>query len=56
MRLARLASYTSAVVMNSQTSPPVRRIDDTHFTVGEKLEKPMKGLTGLYPSVPWEAL
>ncbi|MER5182195.1 aminotransferase class IV family protein [Streptomyces sp. NPDC002896] len=53
VRLADLASYASAFVMNSQGIAPVRRIDDTDFTVDEKL---MGALADLYASVPWEAL
>ncbi|MGW1027021.1 aminotransferase class IV family protein [Streptomyces sp. NPDC002577] len=53
VRLADLASYTSAFVTNARGIAPVRRIDDTHFTVDEKL---MGALADVYASVPWDAV
>ncbi|MEV8015504.1 aminotransferase class IV family protein [Streptomyces sp. NPDC086554] len=51
--LADLPSYTAAFVTNARGIAPVRRIDDTEFTVDAKL---MRVVTEAYESAPWDVV
>ncbi|MDJ0464467.1 aminotransferase class IV family protein [Streptomyces sp. H27-C3] len=46
-----LSSYRAAFVTNSQGIAPVRRIDDTEFTVDPQL---MKTVASAYDAAPWD--